>query len=123
MRALAITGIDTAAMIARASEILREIGAIAGGVSMGILGPDQYDAEMDFDIGRRYDVMGLGTACPTVFDEDHRSLGTTRLLREGVHQVQAQIDVPLLLENVPSWPQPWPCSSSPRTPAASSRPT
>ncbi|HWB20269.1 MAG TPA: NADH-ubiquinone oxidoreductase-F iron-sulfur binding region domain-containing protein, partial [Phycisphaerales bacterium] len=45
-------------------------GAIAGGVSMGILGPDQFDAEMDFDIGRAYDVMGLGTACPTVFDED-----------------------------------------------------
>jgi len=45
-------------------------GAIAGGVSMGILGADQYHAEMDFDIGRRYQVMGLGTACPTVFDED-----------------------------------------------------
>ncbi len=45
-------------------------GAIAGGVSMGILGPDQYDAEMDFDIGRKYQVLGLGTACPTVFDED-----------------------------------------------------
>jgi len=44
-------------------------GAIAGGVSMGILGPDQYDAEMDFDIGKKYDVMGLGTACPTIFDE------------------------------------------------------
>jgi NADH-quinone oxidoreductase subunit F len=45
-------------------------GAIAGGVSMGILGPDQFDAEMDFDIGKKYDVMGLGTACPTIFDED-----------------------------------------------------
>jgi NADH-quinone oxidoreductase subunit F len=45
-------------------------GAIAGGVSMGILGPDQYEAEMDFDIGRKYNVLGLGTACPTVFDED-----------------------------------------------------
>ncbi|MDP7008183.1 MAG: NADH-quinone oxidoreductase subunit NuoF [Phycisphaerales bacterium] len=44
-------------------------GAIAGGVSMGVLGPDQFDAEMDFDIGVKYDVMGLGTACPTVFDE------------------------------------------------------
>ena len=31
------------------------------------------------------------------------------LLRDGVQQVRAQIDVPLLLENVPSWPQPWPC--------------
>ncbi|MBT4529635.1 MAG: NADH-quinone oxidoreductase subunit NuoF [Phycisphaerae bacterium] len=44
-------------------------GAIAGGVSMGVLGPDQFDAEMDFDIGKKNDVMGLGTACPTVFDE------------------------------------------------------
>ena len=37
---------------------------------MGILGPDQFDAEMDFDIGKKYQVMGLGTACPTIFDED-----------------------------------------------------
>jgi NADH-quinone oxidoreductase subunit F len=53
-------------------------GAIAGGVSMGILGPDQYDAEMDFDIGRRYDVMGLGTACPTVFDENTDMVAVAR---------------------------------------------
>lgn len=44
--------------------------AIAGGVSMGVLGTDQFDAEMDFDIGRKYEVLGLGTACPTIFDED-----------------------------------------------------
>lgn len=44
-------------------------GAIAGGISMGVLGPDQFDAEMDFDIGQKYDVMGLGTACPVIFDE------------------------------------------------------
>ncbi len=43
--------------------------AIAGGVSMGVLGTDQYDAPMDFDIGK-FQVLGLGTACPTVFDED-----------------------------------------------------
>jgi NADH-quinone oxidoreductase subunit F len=53
-------------------------GAIAGGVSMGILGPDQFDAEMDFDIGRKYDVMGLGTACPTVFDEDTDMIAVAR---------------------------------------------
>ncbi|MCP3905812.1 MAG: NADH-quinone oxidoreductase subunit NuoF [Planctomycetes bacterium] len=52
-------------------------GAIAGGVSMGILGPDQFDAEMDFDIGR-YDVMGLGTACPTIFDEDTDMVAVAR---------------------------------------------
>ncbi len=44
--------------------------AIAGGISMGVLATDQYDAEMDFDIGRKYEVLGLGTACPTIFDED-----------------------------------------------------
>ncbi|GJQ29525.1 MAG: NADH-quinone oxidoreductase subunit F [Phycisphaerae bacterium] len=53
-------------------------GAIAGGISMGILGPDQYDAEMDFDIGRKYNVLGLGTACPTVFDEDTDMVAVTR---------------------------------------------
>jgi NADH-quinone oxidoreductase subunit F len=55
-------------------------GAIAGGVSMGILGADQYDAEMDFDIGKKYDVMGLGTACPTVFDEDTDMVAVARNL-------------------------------------------
>ena len=53
-------------------------GAIAGGVSMGILGPDQFDAEMDFDIGRKYNVLGLGTACPTVFDEDTDMVAVAR---------------------------------------------
>lgn len=42
---------------------------IPGGVSMGVLGTDQYHAELDFDIGQKYDLMGLGTACPAVFDE------------------------------------------------------
>jgi NADH-quinone oxidoreductase subunit F len=36
---------------------------------MGILGTDQYDIAMDFDIVPRCEVLGLGTACPTVFDE------------------------------------------------------
>ncbi len=53
-------------------------GAIAGGVSMGILGHDQFDAEMDFDIGKKYDVMGLGTACPTIFDEDTDMVAVAR---------------------------------------------
>jgi NADH-quinone oxidoreductase subunit F len=73
-------------------------GAIPGGVSMGILGPDQYDAELDFDIGKKYQVLGLGTACPTIFDEDtsmvmvarniarffaHESCGQCTPCREG----------------------------------------
>jgi len=45
-------------------------GAIPGGVSMGVLGTDQYDTPLDFDIGARAEVLGLGTACPTVFDEE-----------------------------------------------------
>lgn len=53
-------------------------GAIAGGVSMGMLGPDQYEAELDFDIGRRYNVLGLGTACPTIFDEDTDMVAVAR---------------------------------------------
>lgn len=53
-------------------------GAIAGGVSMGVLGPDQFDAPMDFDIGRKYGVLGLGTACPTIFDEDTDMVAVAR---------------------------------------------
>ena len=53
-------------------------GAIAGGVSMGILSEDQYDAELDFDIGKKYNVLGLGTACPTVFDEDTDMVAVAR---------------------------------------------
>ncbi|MCW5768162.1 MAG: hypothetical protein KIT19_05730 [Phycisphaeraceae bacterium] len=45
---------------------------------MGILGTDQYDAELDFDIGRKHNVLGLGTACPTVFDEDTDMVAVAR---------------------------------------------
>jgi NADH-quinone oxidoreductase subunit F len=85
-------------------------GAIAGGVSMGILGPDQMDAEMDFDIGRKYNVLGLGTSGPTVFDEDtdmvavarniarffkHESCGQCTPCREGsgwLYQLMSRIE-------------------------------
>ncbi len=53
-------------------------GAIAGGVSTGVLGPDQFDAEMDFGIGPKYNVLGLGTACPTIFDEDTDMVAVAR---------------------------------------------
>ena len=43
--------------------------AIPGGISMGVLGPDQYDAELDFDIGKKYECLGLGTAGVIVMDE------------------------------------------------------
>ena len=85
-------------------------GAIPGGVSMGILGTDQYDAPLDFDIGRKYNVLGLGTACPTVFDEDtdmvavarniarffkHESCGQCTPCREGsgwLYQLMTRIE-------------------------------
>ncbi len=53
-------------------------GAIAGGISTGVLGPDQYEAELDFDIGRKYNVLGLGTACPTIFDEETDMVAVAR---------------------------------------------
>jgi NADH-quinone oxidoreductase subunit F len=52
--------------------------AIPGGVSMGFLGTDQYEAELDFDIGRRYNVLGLGTAGVIVMDEDDDIVSMTR---------------------------------------------
>jgi len=52
--------------------------AIPGGVSMGFLGPDQYEAELDFDIGRRFNVLGLGTAGVIVMDEDTDMVAMTR---------------------------------------------
>ncbi len=53
-------------------------GAIPGGISMGILGPDQYDAELDFDIGKKYGCLGLGTAGVIVMDEDTDMVAVAR---------------------------------------------
>jgi NADH-quinone oxidoreductase subunit F len=84
--------------------------AIAGGVSTGILATDEFDAPMDFDIGKNYNVLGLGTACPTVFDEDtdmvavarniarffkHESCGQCTPCREGsgwLYQLMTRIE-------------------------------
>jgi NADH-quinone oxidoreductase subunit F len=52
--------------------------AIPGGISMGFLGPDQYEAELDFDIGRRYGVLGLGTAGVILMDEDTSIVSVVR---------------------------------------------
>ncbi len=72
--------------------------AFHGGISMGILGTDQYNAELDFDIGKKYNVLGLGTACVTVFNDQtdlvrvarncirffaHESCGQCTPCREG----------------------------------------
>jgi len=84
--------------------------AIPGGVSMGVLGTDQYEATMDFDIGRKCNVLGLGTAGPTIFDEDtdmvsvarnisrffkHESCGQCTPCREGsgwLYQLMTRIE-------------------------------
>ena len=52
--------------------------AIPGGVAMGFMGTDQFDAELDFDCGRRYNVLGLGTAGVIVMDEDTSIVSATR---------------------------------------------
>jgi NADH-quinone oxidoreductase subunit F len=72
--------------------------AIPGGISMGVLGPDEYHAELDFDIGRKHNCLGLGTAGVVVMDQDtdmvmvarniagffaHESCGQCTPCREG----------------------------------------
>ena len=72
--------------------------AIPGGISMGVLSTDQYHAELDFDIGKKYGCLGLGTAGVIVMDEDtcmvamarniarffaHESCGQCTPCREG----------------------------------------
>ncbi|MEQ9461895.1 MAG: NADH-quinone oxidoreductase subunit NuoF [Phycisphaeraceae bacterium] len=74
--------------------------AVPGGISMGILGTDQYDAVLDFDIGKKYACLGLGTAGVIVMDEDtdmvavlrnivrffsHESCGQCTPCREGTN--------------------------------------
>jgi len=72
--------------------------AIPGGISMGVLGPDQHNAELDFEIAKKYNCLGLGTAGVIVMDEDtdmvmvarnmarffsHESCGQCTPCREG----------------------------------------
>ncbi len=73
-------------------------GAIPGGLSMGILRADEFDMKLDFNDPARYEIMGLGTAAVTVFDEttsivevcyniarffSHESCGQCTPCREG----------------------------------------
>jgi NADH-quinone oxidoreductase subunit F len=72
--------------------------AFHGGISMGVLATNQYGAELDFDIGKKYGVLGLGTACVTVMNDtvdmvsvarncvrfySHESCGQCTPCREG----------------------------------------
>ena len=45
---------------------------------MCILGTDQYEAELDFDIGKKYACLGLGTAGVIVMDEDTDMVAVAR---------------------------------------------
>ena len=45
-------------------------GVLPGGVSMGILTPDELDMKMDFVDPSNYGLLGLGTAAAVVIDED-----------------------------------------------------
>ena len=98
--------------------------AVPGGISMGVLGTDQYDAELDFDVGKKYGCLGLGTAGVIVMDEEtdmvavarniarffsHESCGQCTPCREGsgwIYKILSRIesgegttrDLDLLLE-------------------------
>ena len=52
--------------------------AIPGGVSMGVLGRDEYEMPLDFDIGKGGSVLGLGTAGVVVMDEDTDMVAVAR---------------------------------------------
>ncbi|MAE66843.1 MAG: NADH-quinone oxidoreductase subunit NuoF [Phycisphaeraceae bacterium] len=52
--------------------------AVPGGISMGVLGTDQYDAVLDFDVGKKYGCLGLGTAGVIVMDEDTDMVSVAR---------------------------------------------
>lgn len=52
--------------------------AIPGGISMGILGTDQYETELDFDIGKKAACLGLGTAGVIVMDQDTDMVAVAR---------------------------------------------
>ncbi|QDU34355.1 NADH-quinone oxidoreductase chain 1 [Poriferisphaera corsica] len=54
--------------------------AIPGGISMGVLTKDEYDAPLDFDIGKKYGILGLGTACITVIPEGYSMISCARNL-------------------------------------------
>ena len=57
---------------------LKYKAAIPGGISMGVIGPDDYDAELDFDIGKKHAILGLGTACITVIPEGTSMIAVAR---------------------------------------------
>ena len=99
-------------------------GVLPGGVSMGILTPDELEMKLDFEDPPHYGLLGLGTAAAVVIDEDTdirivlrnlarffgtESCGQCTQCREGtawMHQIAARIaegagrveDLDILLE-------------------------
>jgi NADH-quinone oxidoreductase subunit F len=97
---------------------------VPGGISMGVLGPDELDCPLDFNGPGRYGCLGLGTAAVIVMDETvsmvdfvhnsarffaHESCGQCTPCREGtawalkmLNRIRAGkgrlIDLDLLLE-------------------------
>jgi NADH-quinone oxidoreductase subunit F len=51
---------------------------VPGGIAMGVLGTDQIDAPLDFDIGKKFGCLGLGTAGVIVMDEDTDMVAVAR---------------------------------------------
>ncbi len=102
----------------------RAKAVVPGGISMGVLGPDELDCPLDFNGPGRYDCLGLGTAAVIVMDETvsmvdflhnsarffaHESCGQCTPCREGtawalkmLNRIRAGkgrlIDLDLLLE-------------------------
>ena len=84
---------------------------IPGGVSMGILGRDQFDAVLDFDIGR-YDLMGLGTCCPILCDQDTDMVAVARNISRFFRNESCGKCVPCRVgtEKAVGWMEERPCT-------------
>ncbi len=52
--------------------------AVPGGISMGVVTAEHYDAKLDFDIGKKCACLGLGTAGLIVMDEDTDMVAVAR---------------------------------------------
>lgn len=81
--------------------------AIPGGISMGVLGPDEMDCPLDFSGPGKYGCLGLGTAAVVVMDETvsmvdflhnsarffaHESCGQCTPCREGTSWALKMLD-------------------------------
>jgi NADH-quinone oxidoreductase subunit F len=85
----------------------RAKAVIPGGISMGLLGPDELDCPLDFNGPSRYGCLGLGTAAVVVMDDTvsivdvlhnsarffaHESCGQCTPCREGTSWALSMLD-------------------------------